>query len=159
MLVLLSLTAARAGALGPGIPVAQVVPPPVLLEGVNTIDVVPFTGPQGEAIALDIEAAMARTDRIVEANGMAQVGTELVGMATETGAALASNLVGGGVQGKLVGGAAKLAGGLVAPVVAGQLLAVALPVERQRKRLLGLADRHDRIYFDCNWSSAFHASR
>jgi len=113
MLVLLSLTAARAGALGPGIPVAQVVPPPVLLEGVNTIDVVPFTGPQGEAIALDIEAAMARTDRIVEANGMAQVGTELVGMATETGAALASNLVGGGVQGKLVGGAAKLAGGLV----------------------------------------------
>jgi len=110
----LLVASAVAAPLGPGIPIKVVVPPPEVLDGVSTLSVEPLTGPNGEAIAIEIEEALTDAERVVEAPGMASIGQGLLSTATETGAAAAASAVGGGLQGKLVGGITRAAGAMVA---------------------------------------------
>lgn len=111
--VLATLVAtAHAGPLGPGIPVKQVAPPPVVIEGVRSLEV-RVTGPRGPEIVAEIREALASTTRQanVSANDVAQ---GLVSTASEVGGAYVGGLVGGGLGGKVATGLTKAAGSMVA---------------------------------------------
>src|SRR5688500_1979526 len=111
--MLLSLVVpASAGALGPGIPVKQVVPPPVVIEGASRLEL-STSGPRAAEIAAEIREALASRDRAANTSG-AQVGQALVSTATDVGAAYVGGLVGGGLGGKAVSGLTKGVGAMVA---------------------------------------------
>lgn len=101
----------HAAALGPGVPVKQVVAPPHVIPGVETVTVKDFSGFNGSNVAGLIGDSLQDAERDVS-KGLGALGGDLLDAGTDLAADAAANAVGGGIQGKLVGGLTKMAGGM-----------------------------------------------
>lgn len=111
MLLLAAHSLAHAGALGPGVPVRQVVPPPVVLAGISSLEV-RIDGPHGAEVGAEIGSALLDPARVLNTSG-AEVGQALVQVGTEVAAGYVSGLV-GGLGGKAVSGLTRGVGAMVA---------------------------------------------
>jgi hypothetical protein len=118
-LVILLAPAAFAGLLGPGIAVHQVVPPEQIVEGVKTLKVDAFSGPNGKGIAAEIVAELANTEREVGMGTAGDVAGKALKMGSKIGGDMLASKLGGGFGGKLAGGMAEGAGNMAADAIAG----------------------------------------
>jgi len=103
--LVLSSTAYAAGPTGPGVPVKRVIAPEHIIEGVRSVQVNDFVGRGGAGIAMEIRSGLKDTERL--ATDAAALGKEVAKAGTEVASKLASNAVGGGIQGKIVEGLTK----------------------------------------------------
>lgn len=123
LLVLLLLSAApglvpaaQAGPVLAGVELRQVTPPPVLFEGVRSIEVAPISGPNGAQVREELLATLADPNREVGTGTLSDKAGAMVELGAGIGAQLLASKV-PGIGGKLVKGAAEAAGGAVADKV------------------------------------------
>jgi hypothetical protein len=122
-LALLALLAApgpagAANPLGAGLNVIEVAAPPTLVEGVRKITVKPFTGTGGEAVAAELKAGFADTERQVGIGTAGDVAAGVLKLGSQIGGQMIASKI-PGLGGKIASGAAEAAGGMAAEAVRG----------------------------------------
>jgi len=109
-------TPAAAGPVFAGVELRQVKPPPVLFEGVRSIEVSPIAGPSGAVVRDELLATLADPNREVGSGTLSDKAGALVELGAGIGAQMLASKV-PGIGGKLAKGAAEAAGGAVADKV------------------------------------------
>ena len=104
--LLLSLSGALAGPLGPGVPVRQVVAPPQVVAA-QSLRVTPLSGTGGAGVAEEVAAGLADAERELGLGTVGDVASGALKAGAKIGGDMLAAKLGGGFAGKLVGGLAE----------------------------------------------------
>ena len=115
--LLLTVSGALAGPLGPGVPVRQVVAPPQVVAGAKSLRVTPLSGEGGAGVAEEVAAGLADGEREVGMGTMGDVASGVLKAGAKIGGDMLAAKLGGGFAGKLVGGMAEGTANLAADAI------------------------------------------